>query len=257
LDRPVSVERIRVPKEWWEDFFDGITLDFWRQAFTEEHNRAEADFIEKVLELRPPSRILDVPCGEGRLCRELASRGFKVTGIDVAPAFLEEARRKAGEKGLEIDWQQEDMRHLGWDREFEGAFCMGGSYGYFDDAGHAAFLKGVVRALKPRGRFVLDASRVAEFILPNYREHEWARVGDILFLEENRYDHERGRMETEYTFVHDGKTEKKSSSDRIYTFREHCRMLEDAGFAGYEAYSSFTLEPFKLGSRRLFLVTRK
>lgn len=65
-----------MPKEWWEDFFDGITLDFWRQAFTGEHNRAESDFLEKVLELRPPARILDVPCGEGRLSRELASRGL-------------------------------------------------------------------------------------------------------------------------------------------------------------------------------------
>jgi cyclopropane fatty-acyl-phospholipid synthase-like methyltransferase len=245
------------PKEWWEDFFDGITLDCWRQVFSEEHNRAEADFIEKVLELRPPARILDVPCGEGRLCRELASREFKMTGTDIAPVFLEEARQKAGERGLDIAWKQGDMRHLDWDHEFDGAFCMGGSYGYFEDAGHASFLKSVFRALKPGGQLVLDATRVAEFILPNYREREWVKVGDILFLEENRWDHERGRMETEYTFVRDGKTEKKASSDRIYTYREHCRMLEEAGFSSHKAYSSFSLEPFKLGSSGLFLVARK
>lgn len=246
-----------LPKEWWEDFFDGTTLDFWRQVFSEEQNRAEADFIEKVLELPPPAKILDVPCGEGRLCREMASRGFKMTGTDIAPVFLEEARQKAGERGLEITWRQGDMRHLDWDQEFDGAFCMGGSYGYFEDAGHASFLKSVFRALKPGGRFALDASRVAELILPNCREREWVKVGDILFLEENRWDHERGRMETEYTFVRAGKTEKKVSSDRIYTYREHCRMLKVAGFSSYKAYSSFSLEPFKLGSRGLFLVARK
>jgi SAM-dependent methyltransferase len=246
-----------VPKEWWENFFTGITLDFWRQVFTEEHNRAEADFIEKALELRPPATILDVPCGEGRLCRELASRGFRMTGADNAPAFLEEARRKANDRGLEIVWKQRDMRNLDWKQEFDGAFCVGGSFGYFDDAGHASFLKSVMHALKPGGRFVLDASRVAELILPNIREREWVRVGDILFLEENRYDHESGRMETEYTFVRDGKTEKKSSSDRIYTFREHCRLLEEAGFVGYETYSSFSLEPFKLGAHQLFFVAQK
>ena len=244
-------------QEWWENFFDGIALDMWRQAFSEEQTRAEADFLQKVLALKPSAKLLDAPCGEGRLALSLASFGFRVTGLDYSSTFLEEARHKASAKGINIDWKQGDMRRMDWVEEFDGAFCMGGSFGYFDDAGHASFLKSVSRALKPGGRFVLDASRVVEVVLPVAREREWVRVGDILFLEENRWDHAHGRMETEYTFVRNGKEEKKTSSDRIYTYREICRLLDEAGFAGAEAYSSFDLEPFKLGSSRLFLIARK
>lgn len=244
-------------QEWWQSFFDGITLDMWRQVFSEEQTKAEADFLQKVLALAHSAKILDVPCGEGRLSLALASLGFRVTGLDFSAAFLEEARHKASAKGMNIDWKQGDMRRMDWVEEFDGAACMGGSFGYFDDAGHAGFLKSVSCALKPGGRFVLDASRVAEVVLPIAREREWVRVGDILFLEENRWDHVHGRMETEYTFVRNGKEEKKSSSDRIYTYREICRLLDEAGFASTESYSSYDLDPFKLGSDRLFLIAQK
>jgi cyclopropane fatty-acyl-phospholipid synthase-like methyltransferase len=244
-------------QEWWENFFDGIALEMWRQVFSEEQTQAEADFLQKVLALAPPAKVLDVPCGEGRLSLALAALGFHVTGLDFSAAFLEEARRKASAKGMNINWKQGDMRRMDWAEEFDGAVCMGGSFGYFDDAGHAGFLKSVFRALKPGGRFVLDASRVVEAVLPVAREREWVRVGDILFLEENQWDHINGRMETEYTFVRNGKEEKKASSDRIYTYREICCLLDDAGFASTEAYSSYALEPFKLGSGRLFLIGQK
>ena len=245
------------PSAWWESFFDAITLDLWRLVFTEEQSKLEADFLAKALELQLPAKILDAPCGEGRLARQLALRGFEMTGVDFSPAFLEEARHRADELHLEIAWRQADMRHLDWQQEFDGAFCMGGSFGYFDDAGNASFLKSVAQSLKPGAKFVLDASRVAEGVLPSVQEREWVRVGDILFLQENHYDHVHGRMETEYTFIRDGQVQKKTSSDRVYTYREHCQLLEEAGFTGCDAYSSFSLEPYKLGSPQLFLVARK
>ena len=91
----------------------------------------------------------------------------------------------------------------------------------------------------------------------NFRQREWVQVGGILFLEENKYDPRQGRTETDYTFVRDGKIEKKSSSDRIYTYRELCRLIEGAGFSNCTGYGSFSLDAFKLGSPALFLVATK
>jgi SAM-dependent methyltransferase len=243
--------------EWWESFFSGITLDFWRQAITEDQSRAEADFIAQLLELPPSAKVLDAPCGEGRLCRELASRGLQLTGVDIALAFVEEARAKAAQRGLSIAFERRDMRHLPWQAEFDGAFCFGNSFGYFTDDGNANFLKSLARALKPGARFVLDASSCAETILPRFQERSWAQVGEILFLEENRYDHVRGRLDTDYTFVREGKTEKRFGSHRIYTYREVCQLLEGAGFEDPQGFRSLSKEPFKLGATWLFLVTTK
>ncbi len=39
--------------------------------------------------LRPPGRALEIGCGEGRVTRDLRSRGFDVTGLEVAPTLVD------------------------------------------------------------------------------------------------------------------------------------------------------------------------
>ena len=239
--------------EWWQTFFSGIVLDMWQQAVPEVCTQVEAKFISSLLHLPPGARILDAPCGEGRIARELAAKGYQLSGVDMAQDFLEIARTKAKQRHLTIAFEQGDVRSLRFVDEFDGAVCWGNSFGYFDDAGNAAMLQSLARALKPGGRLVLDASSNAKSRLPHFQQREWAKIGDILFLEENEYDHAQGRMITHYTFVRGGKEETRTGSHRIYTYREICRMLEDAGFAQVKSYASLNKDPFKLGENQLLM----
>ena len=241
---------------WWETFFHGIALDFWRAAVTDEQTRAEADFIQQQLQVSR-GKILDVPCGNGRLSLELASRGFDLTGVDIAAEFIEEARTHSARRGFEIEWRNCDMRLLPSQAEFDGAFCFGNSFGYLDDRGNADFLKAVAATLKPEARFVIDTGAAAESILPSFQERRWFEIGGITLLINNRYDHEQGRIFTEFTFLRDGKTEKRLSSQRVYTYSELSGLLNDAGLEVSASFSSSSGEAFKLGSQRLLLVARK
>ena len=242
---------------WWEDFFNGIALDFWRAAVTEEQTRAEADFIQRLLQLDAGARILDVPCGNGRVAIDLAARGFGLTGVDIASEFIGEAKAKSVERDLRIGWHHRDMRDLPWITEFDGSFCFGNSFGYLDDEGNANFLKAVARVMKPGARFVLDAPAVAECLLPAFQERRWFEIGGITFLSNSRYDHEQGRTFTEYTFIRDGKVDKRPASQRIYTYNELVRLVSDAGFEITASYGSLDEAPFKLGSQRLLTVAQK
>src|SRR5512132_332799 len=121
--------------DWWKDFFGGLMVDFWRAAMTPEMTRAEADFLWTSLRLAPGMRVLDVPCGDGRLALELSARGCRVTGVDVSSDFLTAARDAARERGLDVLWRQSDMRDLPWTEQFEAAYCAGSSFGFFDDEG--------------------------------------------------------------------------------------------------------------------------
>ncbi|HVQ39774.1 MAG TPA: class I SAM-dependent methyltransferase, partial [Pyrinomonadaceae bacterium] len=140
---------------WWENFFHGIALDFWRAAITDEQTRAEADFINNQLHLPVGAEILDVPCGNGRLAIELAAFGFALTGVDLAREFIEEAHSKSETRGIQVDWRNIEMRALPWTAAFDGAFCFGNSFGYLEDDENAEFLKAVSRTLKPGARFIL------------------------------------------------------------------------------------------------------
>ncbi|HTY48107.1 MAG TPA: class I SAM-dependent methyltransferase [Steroidobacteraceae bacterium] len=52
------------------------------------------------LRVRPGTRVLDVGCGIGRWSRRLAARGAWVTGIDLSPTMIAEARRRAAAQGV-------------------------------------------------------------------------------------------------------------------------------------------------------------
>ncbi len=244
-------------EDWARDFFAGLFVDLWLAATTEQQTRREADFLEKVLRLPGGASIVDLACGGGRHCLELSARGYRLTGVDISPDFLAVARVAAAERGLAVTWEQRAMHDLPWEAAFDGAICMGNSLGGLDDAGIAAFLRAVARTLKPASRLVLDTGFVAESLLPNLEERHWGPVEDILYLAHRRYDHVQGRLNIDYTFIREGRVEKKSGFGRVYTYKEFCRLIEEAGFDGIEGYASAALEPYRLGSPELLLVATK
>ena len=115
-----------------------------------EDAEQQVDLIERALRLEPGSRILDVPCGTGRVGRRLADKGYDIVGVDITERFLEEARAA----GLRVE--RVDMRELPFEEEFDAAICMWGSFGYFDDEGNLAQARAAARALKPGGRYLID-----------------------------------------------------------------------------------------------------
>jgi SAM-dependent methyltransferase len=243
--------------EWWRSFFSGLAVDFWLQVAGEEQTRSEVDFLERVLQLIPQARILDVPCGGGRHAVELASRGFNVTGVDLSLEFLDDARRLASERDVRVSWVHKEMRDLAGAGPFDGSYCVGNSFGYLDDPGNAEFLQAVAQVLRPGARLVIDTDLVAELLLPTFQERRWYEFGDVLCLIRHRYNHVLGRLETEYTFVRDGHVERRKAFLRVYSYSELCRLLERAGFGGFESFGSLEQEPFKLGAPRLLLVATR
>jgi SAM-dependent methyltransferase len=243
--------------EWWRTLFQGTLADAWLQAMPEEVTRQEADFVEQALGVRPPARLLDVPCGGGRHSHALAAGGYHMTGVDLSSRFLDAARSRPVADTGQVTWEQRDMRDLPWPAAFDGAFSLGNSFGYYDDKGNAAFLRAVAGALKPGARFLLDTSYLVEGVLLNLQERAWYPTGDILWLAERRYDAAEGRLHVEYTTIRDGKVEKWPMSARLHTYREVRALMEAAGFTDLQGYGSLAREPFQFRSHRLLLVGTK
>lgn len=243
---------------WWEEFYSGLCLEYVRHARDEEQTRAELGFIQTALGLPTRAKVLDVPCGSGRLALEMAEWRYAVTGIDQSAELIGVAKREAAARGLEADLRQGDMRSLPDDGSYDGAVCLWNSFGYFDAAGNLEFLRSVSRSLKPGGRLALDTPLLETLLLDTVHEPRvWERAGDLLALEERAYDHESGRLESTWTFIRDGQREVREMSMRLYTYRKLIAMLEQAGFGLHEAYGDLDLTPFELGAPWLYLVTTK
>jgi SAM-dependent methyltransferase len=215
-------------KNWWEDFFEGPAVALWLQAVSSDQTEQEAARLATLLALAPGAEVLDVPCGGGRIALSLAARGYRATGVDWSHEFLDHAREADGAR--RVAWERRDMRDLPWPGRFDGAVCVGNSFGYLDDAGNARFLRAVRDALKPGARFVLDTPMVLENVIAHVRERPWWRVGDVHLLVGNRYDAASARLEIEYTFVTNGRVVTRRGSHRAYALRELTALLESTGF---------------------------
>jgi len=149
------------------------------------------------------------------------------------------------------------MRDLPWRQAFDGAFCFGNSFGYYDDIGNAEFLRAVAGALKPGAKFLLDTGALMEALVSSFQERNWFQIGDMKFLRNARYDPPSSRVETEYTIIRGGQTETKSALHRIFTFRELFELVTKAGFTDLKGYGGLNREPFLFGSKRLLLVATR
>jgi SAM-dependent methyltransferase len=243
--------------DWHEKFFQGEALELWRRAIPVEQTEQEFEFLQEILEISEGGAILDVPCGNGRLSLPNSLLGCSVVGNDSSQEFITEATKLALPHKTKIEYIRADMRLLNYQNKFDGAFCMGNSFGFFDRAGTKEFISAVGTALKSGARFVLDSLMAAESFLVNGAEHEWLRAGDMIMLIENRYDCRRSCVETTYTFIRNGKEEQRTAVYWIYTAGEICSMFEQAGFTIFELFENVDCEPYSLGSDRLLLVAQK
>ena len=62
--------------------------------------------------MRPGDRILELGCGDGALSCMLASEGFDVTGVDISPGMIEEAKRRAGRESSPARFEVADSDTL-------------------------------------------------------------------------------------------------------------------------------------------------
>ena len=133
------------------------TLDIKDQAWVEKTG-AQVDFIIQVLGLQGGERILDLACGFGRHALEFARRGYQVTGVDITPAYIGEAKRQAKAEGLVAEFICYDLRELRYDGEFDVAINMAdGAIGYLEnDAENEKLFDVIAAALVPGGKHLAD-----------------------------------------------------------------------------------------------------
>lgn len=86
-----------------------------------------AEFIGQ-LNLQPGMRVLDVACGTGNLALPAARAGAVVTGVDIAPNLIEQARVNAENEDLKIQFDVGDAENLPYDEaSFDAVVTMFGA----------------------------------------------------------------------------------------------------------------------------------
>jgi ubiquinone/menaquinone biosynthesis C-methylase UbiE len=108
----------RMPSTW-------MAGDFGRIAnYT---NKIAEDFVEG-LNVVPGMNVLDVACGTGNTALPAARKGAHVTGVDIAPNLLEQARERASAEGLSAKFDDGDTENLPYrDAQYDLVISMFGA----------------------------------------------------------------------------------------------------------------------------------
>jgi SAM-dependent methyltransferase len=168
---------------WYTDWFNSPY--YHKLYFERDEKEAEAFIRQLVKRLQPEEgcRVLDVACGKGRHSQILASSGFDVTGIDLAPSSIAWAKQW---ENARLHFFIHDMRLPFYSNYFDYAFNFFTSFGYFKTRReHDAAIRTIANSLKPGGSFIIDYLNVhyaEEHLLHNemkeingtgYEIHRW------------------------------------------------------------------------------------
>lgn len=97
------------PDEIRQKYDEGASGYDWKIAILEKLSGARR--LRRDLLSKAAGNVLDVACGTGRNF-PFYPRGCRITGVDLSPAMLEEARRRAQHLGLDVSLREMDAEHL-------------------------------------------------------------------------------------------------------------------------------------------------
>lgn len=146
-----------------EDPRAGYRATFDRFArFYDEDYRHYADDIEAIVHLAQEmdGPVLELGCGTGRLLLPLVATGLPLTGVDISPALLEQARAKLATipQGDQVTLIEADLRGVELARrDFAFAFCTSNTLMHLADPDdQMAVLERAAAHLRPGGLLLID-----------------------------------------------------------------------------------------------------
>ena len=145
---------------------------------------------------------------------------------------------------------------------FDGAWCMGNSFGYLRHHDTMAFVAGLADRVRPGGRFVLDAATAAETVLAHAGDgdrHEVDRheAGAAVLTNVHSYEVRTSTMVTRMTLELGDRRDERVARHRVMTCREIVDMLEGVGFSVEDIAGGLDGEEFRIGAPRCLITARR
>jgi SAM-dependent methyltransferase len=245
--------------EWFEDEF------FWEKTHAFNFSKLRLDEasveIDDALTLTgvTQGRALDMGCGPGTHCLPLAMRGFAVTGVDLNPSIIDEAKWNAHRAGLEIEYVVQDSRQFLRPAVYDLALMMFNSFGYFVTAeDDAQTLRNIGVSLNSNGILLIETI-TKENMARHFQRTALHRDADgsILVIERQVIDDWTRCRETWNVVPNRGRAEQFEISYKLYAASELKALLHHAGFAHIELFSDFKGGSYDLEARRLVAIARR
>jgi SAM-dependent methyltransferase len=242
-------------------FYDGRHYD--RRGM---HPEDDIPFWERQAR-RCGEPVLELACGTGRVTVPLAKAGIEITGLDILPSMLDEARNKAAAEAVDIGWVEGDFRDFDLGRTYSLVFIPYNSMNHIETLEDMeACLRCVRNHMGPGSRFGFDIFNPRLDILLRDPSKEYPHssyedpdgAGRIEMTENNVYDPatqiNRVRL---YYRLPDGGTDRYDLICRMWFPQEIDAVVKYNGFEIESKYGNYDETPFRGDSPKQIVICRK
>lgn len=226
-----------------------------------QHDPEQVRFFQQLFARHQVRSVLDCACGTGQHLHMFHTLGCEVTGSDISPSMLAQARKNLAGAGIQVPLYQVDYRALPehFDRHFDAVTCLSSSLLHMEDDEQALRALRSMRAVLRQGGILILTQGTTDrqwaerprFILAA-NTSAFTRLFVIDYLgagaRYNIVDIYRGgdRNELEVWSV---------EYPHILLRDDQHRLLQAAGFSSIEFFGSYRFEPYqKEESRQLIAV---
>jgi hypothetical protein len=195
----------------------------------------------------------------------MARRGALVTGIDLGPAAIATAKRRAHKAGLAVEFVQGDVRAMEYEAVFDAVTFIFGCFTEMPRHDAEEVLRHISRSLRPDGIFVLDVY-APRFFAALDGEQEWwvghdfiaGRFPQLVLTEYFYYAREKTYARRD--FICDARTGAIHTfgvSGQAYALPALCGMIEAAGLSPTMVYSGWQGEEATSDSQMYVVLAAK
>jgi len=255
--------------QWWKRYFIDFAEEYLRRykRVLDERAEKEAFFLHGLLQYfayknnDSYKKILDAPCGYGRISKVLAKLGYSVTGIDISEKFIDIARTEC----KKCKFVTGDIRNLPFeDESFDVVLNIFTSFGYFEsDEENEKVIAEASRVLRIGGLFILELIN-GNYVRENFEPLDIEESEEYLTIVRRRLEWPQ-LYEYYYTFKKQGKDLAEglqifltySHVLRLYTLQELESLGKRHHLIPLLALESWTIEPARESSKRLMIIYMK
>lgn len=239
--------------EWFKSWFD---TEYYHLLYNKRNDAEARSFIEALfgyLSLSKGSLVADIACGKGRHSKVMAESGMTVHGYDLSCNSIDFAN---SQNWPHCRFSVHDMRQPYQEKNFDAAFNLFTSFGYFDsDSEDQAAIDHVYEMLKTGGLFVQDYLNTVPIIknLP----YEGAEIRDHLKFHISK-NFDGCHIVKTIHFTDNGQSFQFNEKVKSYSPEQLQMLHKNAGFTPVAVFGDYRLQPFSLSeSPRIIIVSKK
>ncbi len=208
------------------------------------------------------SKVIDLGCGPGLYCMELAQHGVDVTGVDFSKRSIEFARSQNDDS---IKYIHGDYLSLDFDEKFDAALLIYYDFDVLADDERDILLDKVHSLLKDGGHFVFDV------ITPYHKEAGqeitrwsvdaesgfWKDGGYMELMQRFYYPDEQVKVDQYLIVDKHGDLDMYRIWHRFYTLTHISNLLKKHGFVIEDFYEDLMGTPYVKKSSSIGVIARK